>query len=841
MGEVYRAKDTRLDRSVAIKIFKQAFTERFEREAMAIAALNHPNICTLHDVGRQGDTPYLVMELINGNPVTGPMPPGEAVGYALQILDALKVAHAAGIVHRDLKPANILKTPSGVKLLDFGLAKRVTKEEQASELTLTMHQTQEQTIVGTLQYMAPEQLEGREADARSDIFAFGCVFYEMLTGTRVFQGDTPASVIAAVMSGEPRPIGDVGQSAGLPLEMLIRRCLEKRPEDRWQTVQDLRSALKLLSLQAGLQRKPETADRAFPKWVLAVPVVAAACAAGGWWLASRGAAERPAAVEVRTHPLASASELMVSPAWSPDGRAIVYASFRNGNMDIWRRAVDRDAEVQITSSPANETDPVFSPDGRMIALGSDADGGGIFLAPADGGVPARVTSFGAHPEWSPDGKEIAFDWSGALYVAAISGGQPRRQLEGTGGARTYVNWSPDGQRMLLWHRAWSDVVVLERASGKLSKLGLVPPGEDVSGMSLSRDGKALVISRGPMGGNKELWRVGLDPATLKPVGTPARLAMALTDNVDCRFSPDGTRIAFAVRELKRHLWGFPVSAETGLTTGEPAVLTQRGERNYYPSASPDGRTLVWTSQSGDNGLLYYRHLDGADEVKLTQDWESGGREVLASFSPDGQQIAYASTAGGAFQIWRMPSLQSVSIRITENERQFRDTWPVWSRDGQQIAFHSTRTGNFDLWIVTPTGGGLRKVTDWPSNESRPAYSPDGRLLGFVTDRSGNADIWAAELATGRMTPLVEGPAEDGPLCWSPDGRWLYFVSNRAGTYDLWMQPASGGAPRIVIPSQVNRTIADDLSFSKFEVTARQIIVPLESRKSRLYLLDGWAR
>jgi Tol biopolymer transport system component len=836
MGEVYRARDTRLDRSVAIKIFKQAFTERFEREAQAIAALNHPNICTLHDIGREGDVPYLVMELIDGVPLAGPMALPEAIGYALQTLDALHLAHRAGIIHRDLKPANILKTRSGVKLLDFGLAKRVSSREARSELTITMSITGEQSIVGTLQYMAPEQLEGKDADERSDIFAFGCVFYEMLTGQRVFHGTTPASVIAAVMSNEPRPISDVGESAGRSVELLIRRCLEKRPEDRWQTAQDLRAALRMLSLHAGIQQQPAKLSPLRRRWLwVAAPAFACLLAAAGWYVGAASLA-RSRSIDVRVQPLATADDLVQAPAWSPDGKQVAYASFRNGNMDIWRRTLDRGAEEQITSSPYNETDPVFSPDGRMIAISSDEGEGGVFLLPASGGVPTRLTAFGSHPAWSPDGQQIAFDWSGAVYTITVSGGQPRKRLAGTGGPRTWVDWSPDGRKLILWHRALSDVTLLDLASGKLTPLALVPTGEDVSGLALAPGGGSLVLSRGPMGGNKDLWLVPLNRASLTLEGRATRLTLPLTDNVDCRFAPDGKGLAFAVRELQRRLWSYPVSPETGSLAGDGVLLTPRGERNYYPAVSPDGRTLAWTSQSGDNGVLYFRQMDATGETKLTQDWESGAREVLAAFSPDSQQIAYASTAGGAFRIWRMPSLQSVSLRLTENEEHHRDTWPAWSRDGKQIAFHSTRTGNFDIWIVSPDGAGLRKITDWPSNESRPAFSPEGKLLGFMTDKPGNADLWAADRTTGRMFPLVENPAEDGPMAWSPNGQWLYFVSNRAGASDIWMQSASGGQPRRILESRVNLAVPDDLSFSKFEVTDRHLIVPLESRKSRLYLL-----
>lgn len=838
MGTVFRARDLRLDRSVAIKVFKQDFTERFEREARAISALNHPNICTLHDVGREGETPFLVMEFVDGEPLHGPIPLTEAVNLALQILDALGLAHKAGIIHRDLKPANILHTKSGVKLLDFGLAKKITSREAASELTLTMHQTQEQTIVGTLQYMAPEQLEGKEADVRSDVFAFGCLFYEMLTGHRVFSGDTPASIIAAVMSSEPRPIGDVGESAGKPMEMIIRRCLEKRPEDRWQTAQDLLAALKLFAMQAGIQRRPESKAIGVHRWAsMAMPVLLVLALAGGWWVGT-SMVPKISTSGLRFIPLGTADEMAMSPSWSSDGRFVVYAAMRNGRLDIFQRELERGVDMQITSSPANENDPVLSPDGRVIAMSSDEGGGGIFLVPSGGGVPSRLTSFGAHPVWSPGGEKVTFDWSGAIYEVPANGGEPRRLLGGTGGARPYMTWAAGGKKMLLWHRVRSDILVLDISSGEFTPLKLIPPGEEVNGLSLSPDEGTLIYSRGPMGGNKELWLAWLSPGTLLPEREPVRLTLSLTDASDCRFSPDGKQLLFCLREVRRHLWSFPLDPQQAKISGNGQAITHNGERNYYPAVSPDGNTLIWTSQSGDNGVLFFRRLGTQEELRLSPDSRSDARQVLAAFSPDSQQVAYASTAGGSFQIWRMPALQGVSLRLTENSPQDRDTWPAWSQDGKQIAFHSTRGGSFDVWIVSPDGSGRRKVTDSPANESRPLFSPDGRHLAFLNDRAGNSDIWAANLATGKQAPLVEGPAEEGPFAWSGDGHWLYFVSTRGGAFDIWAQPAGGGEPaHRVLASDIKLSLPEDLSFSKFAIAEKQLIAPMETRRTRVYLLE----
>jgi eukaryotic-like serine/threonine-protein kinase len=358
MGEVWKARDTRLDRIVALKFSKARFEERFQHEAHAVAALNHPHIAALYDVGPD----YLVMEFVEGSPLRGPLPIGKAVAYASQILDALEAAHRKGIVHRDLKPANILVTPQGIKLLDFGLAKRQPLGP-VGDATLTKALTEEGQIVGTLQYMAPEQLQGRPADARSDIFSFGCVLYEMLTGRCAFDGPSKASVIAAILEREPAPL-----AVDPPLERVVRTCLAKDPEDRFHNAADLKRSL----LWAAEAHPPVAAQpRRNP---LLMSALAGACLmlalALAWTLFRPSQTNSPGAAKLSR---VTQDGQSYSPALSPDGKLVAYASGRSGsaNGEIYLQQLSGEGTVRLTDHPAMDVYPEFSADGSKSSARTD--------------------------------------------------------------------------------------------------------------------------------------------------------------------------------------------------------------------------------------------------------------------------------------------------------------------------------------------------------------------------------------------------------------------------------------------------------------------------------------
>lgn len=854
MGAVYRAQDLMLDRPVALKTLKRfSFIDperakRFLQEARAASALNHPNIVTIHEAGEADGVHFIAMEYVDGETLDerigkGPMGVVEALRIAIQIAAALEAAHAAGIVHRDLKPGNVMIAEDGrVKLLDFGLAK-LNEDVLTSSEADAAPRTEEGAILGTAAYMSPEQAEGRAIDSRSDVFSFGSALYEMTTGKRAFAGESKVSVLAAVVQKQPEPLTAAAPDAPKELERLVQRCLRKAPQRRWQHMGDVRVALeelledyeagRLAKSAAAVPSEPSAAGA--PAWGLIVGALAAGLAAG--WFASpdvREAAPNGPTGREEIYPLTAEQGLAAGPSWSPDGEWIAYASDHDGSLDIWKKPIAGGREVRLTNGPPDEAAPAWSPDGRTIAY--SVRGGGLFAIPSDGGRETRLTDFGANPRWSPDGRTVYFDSHGAIYRVEYAGGAPEVVVAGTSGV-PHTAVAASGERIVYWDRTRRDVFTASAAGQNPQPLGLVATGEEAAGLTLAPNGRTLVYSKGAFGGDKDLWRVDLDPESGLTAGEPRRLTVSATDDVDCRFSADGERIAYTVRRLERQLWGVGLDRATGLASGESRVISMHGRRNYYPAASRDGSLILWTSQNAGLGSIFYREADGP-ESKLTPEWSRDVREIGASVSPDGFQIAYTSTAGGSYELWRMPSLSTVAIRLTQPGAGHSDAQPTWSPDGERLAFYSNRSDDWDIWAAdAATGDGAEPLVDWPSTELYPVWSPDGRRVAFSSDRAGDPDIWALSLVDGETTPLVGGPGADLWSGWSPSGERFYFSSDRAGEFAIWMLPPDGGEPVRVTSNAYH--LPENGLFSKFAVTETELIVPLETRRGDVYILEGF--
>lgn len=858
MGLVYRARDTRLDRQVALKTLKAHAVmlperkKRFIQEAKAASALNHPNIVTIHEIGEYEGVNYIAMEYVSGDTLAikiGERALGvsQVLRFGAQITDALASAHQVGIVHRDLKPANMMVTEEGrIKLLDFGLAK-LTENDALSWSGVSTPETQEGAIVGTVAYMSPEQAEGRPVDARSDVFSFGAVLYEMATGRKAFDGDSKISILAAIVQQQPMPVSEVAPSVPHELERIISRCLRKGPERRFQHMADLRVALEDVledwetgRVQAAAGLTPKSRKKVKAGWR---DLALAACggallAAGIGWLTNHSAVEPPPA-DVSLSQLTGSEGLSINPSWSPDGASIVYASDYGGNMDLWTKPTDGGEEIQLTETPEDEVQPAWSPDGRSIAFSVRGSSGGIFLMPSAGGQAVRVTDFGAYPRWSPDGQELAFDWNGTLYAVAYSGGDPEPIVSGTSGS-TYHEWSPDGRSLVYWDRTHRDLFVVSRDGEAKRKLSLIPTGEEVAGIAYANTGSTLVFAKGAFGGDKDLWQVELDPDTGFAAGPARRLSVSATDDVEPRFSPDGKRLAFTVRRVERQFWGLELDPKTGLLSGDSHLITFSGQRNYYPTATPDGSLLAWTSQNAGQGVIHYRTPDDDEGRKLTRDWDRSVREIGATIAPDGVAIAYSSTVSGAYQIWRTPAPDSVALQVTRAESPFSDAQPTWSPDGEWFVFYSNREDTWDIWLTRATGESEpTRLTDWEGNELYPAWSPDGRYVTFSADRAGNPDIWRLEVKSGDIVEWVAHPAVEGHSAWSPDGKRFYFSSNRSGEFEIWMMPAQGGEAQMVTASQGGALgLPETALYTKFAITNSELIAPLENRRGDIYMLEN---
>jgi serine/threonine protein kinase len=587
MGHVYRARDSRLNRTVAIKVVQGEFTERFEREAKAISALNHPNICTLHDIGSEGGVQYLVLEFVEGETLAdrlrkGALPRQQAVHVAGEIASALDAAHRKGIAHRDLKPGNVMLTKSGVKLLDFGLAKvieSVRVREADTTLSMAAPVTAPHTILGTPQYMAPEQVEGREVDTRADIFAFGCVLYEMLSGQRAFDGKSVSSVMAAILEREPAPLA----TAEPQLDWVTRRCLEKDPDARFQSVHDVRLELDRPAA-VGTRRVrpwPETAA-----WAIATLSLVAVSVL--WW-------------KLRVPPPASPSEftrltydtgVTSRPDVSPDGKFVVYASDRDDqkNLDLYLQQIPNGNPVRLTNTAEDENEPAFSPDGSSIAFSSTRNGGGIYIMPALGGEPRLLVRGGHWPKFSPDGNSIAYstspfttgdpsaEGSSTAFVIPIAGGVPLPIAPEFQMVREPL-WSPDGRWILFLGQAAGDGSGLDRRGywliptegGKAERSdfamaqGLITSWKHEGFYFVKYDDPANRINNPHDARN--IYRQPVD-AKGRRAGAPVQLTAGASRDAWPAVSNQG-RMVFASGSEHVNIWVLPMDASAGKVTGTP--------------------------------------------------------------------------------------------------------------------------------------------------------------------------------------------------------------------------------------------------------------------------------
>jgi predicted Ser/Thr protein kinase len=756
MGEVYKARDTRLGRMVAVKISKAAFSERFEREARAVASLNHSNICTLHDVGPN----YLVMEYIEGTPLEGPMSVEQALKYGAQICDALDAAHRKGITHRDLKPANILVTKTGIKLLDFGLAKLGTTEPKEgptpADATLAMALTGRNEIVGTLYYMSPEQLQaqgtGREVDARSDIFSFGLVLYELLTGKRAFEGSSPASVIAAIME---RPAPSIADVAPVALDRVLRKCLEKDPDNRWQSARDLKSELEWIAAGPTERTAPAAAPpraRRLP-WIAASVLAAVALGLGIAAYRATKLAENSNTQARLTIPLPPGQEIISAPAITRDGRTIAYAT-QQGTSETQLYLRDLNAfEARPVPGSSGARQPFFSPDGKWVAFFAR---GFMQKAEVVGGAPIRVVeapySYGG--TWNEDNTIIyaASLGSGLLRVPA-GGGTPESLTNPDSAANGYAHVFPQalpGGRDVLF-AAWGQkqgTAVLSLASHKWE---LVLPSTSFA------------------------WGV-FDPAG----GSGGRLLLS-NESGGMRAAPfDAAHPA-------------PASADTTVLSNvyfEPETECQgwlavsHTRTAVYAPGNPAKMSLVWVDRQGRTEAL-----------SPDQDLY---REV--SLSPDGTK----ATVRRGLSIWIHDLQHGTRSPLTSGNSS--NMMPMWSADGKRIIFGSNRGGDWDIYAQPADGSGPAEVLlKAPYGQFPQSVGRDGTVLYTEINPKTSRDMLMLS-PDGKTTPLRVTPANEGearfwPGTFSGSGRaegWIAYASDESGRREVYVQSYPGAANRIPV-------------------------------------------
>ncbi|HXI02121.1 MAG TPA: protein kinase [Candidatus Saccharimonadales bacterium] len=784
MGEVHRARDTRLDREVAIKAIPAAMAGqeqlrlRLEREAKAISSLNHPHICTLYDVGHapvegrpgeSGEAHFLVMELLDGESLAdrlqkGPLPLHDVLRYGRQIASALDAAHRRGIIHRDLKPGNVMITKTGAKLLDFGLARTATGEPAAlsdvgsasSKLPTAMAAdaqplTAEGTILGTFQYMAPEQLEGAEADARTDIFAFGALLYEMATGMRAFRGTSKASLIAAIVSAQPAPISSVTPMTPPSLDHVVRRCLEKDPDDRWQSAHDVAGELQWIS-EAGSQAgvaAPITIRRKTRErlaWGLAAVLAVATVALGAAFLLAPR--EVPRALRATIEPPPDQTLVPFDQfglALSPDGRSLAFVAMgADGKRRIWVR------ELSSMSARA---------------------------------IPE--TEGGWYPFWSPDGQSLGFFSGAKLKAVDLRGGSPRVLADapsGRGGT-----WSREGV-ILFAPNITSEIDKVPAEGGSVEPVTKL----DLQSETTHRwpvflpDGKHFVfVSRGKKGGQIEVGRL-----MLGSLDSP-ETSVLIDDSSNALYVEPG----YLIYGRSANLYARRFDARSLSLPGEPVLIVKEKlsyweAKNFVPFAASDSGALVYLPETTRTSQMRWYDPQGRPLETLG----SPGYYDNPRISPDGRKIAFVQAESSQ-------SLSDIWIRDLEFDRTFRLTQqsgvyggPVWAPDSDRIAFVCQPKGISDICVTSVSGGGeiqvLRESDTWKSTGS---WLPDGS--GFLfgrQDPATNFDIMLLPAGgKGEPEPLVHTPFEENSAQCSPDGQRMAYTSNQTGRIEVYVRSLKG--------------------------------------------------
>ena len=819
MGAVYKAHDPTLQRTVAIKVLAKQDEDasaRLLQEARAASALNHPHICTIHEVGEHEGQAFIVMEHVEGKPLSAlipsdGLPPESVIRYGTQIADALAHAHERGIVHRDLKSQNVVITPEGrAKVLDFGLAARMPQAD-AEAVTKTQEALPHAgMLVGTLAYMAPEVLRGEAATARSDVWALGVLLYEMVSGRLPFGGDTAADVASATLKDAPTSLPS-RVSAGL--RSIIQKCLAKEPGQRYALAAVVQGALDAIQSDTAVTQPAGIAPTSAARtWRVVSAAIALALIAGGvgYYLRSGpGTAAPPGSSVPRlSNPIQITNAIGVEdyPSWSPDGQFVAYAAtetgyITGGHWDIFVAQVGGGPPVNRTADHDGwDSFPTWSPDGRQIAFWSSRNGGGCFIIPTLGGEPRRVMSAAvsapSRPQWSPDGIQLACHVQpDVVEFVHLETGASRRQefvsapRSSGGSSSSGLAWSYDGhflafagtQAILsqvnqIWVKTFQGPEVLVTD----------PLGNNWS-PSWSTDSRTLYFVSS-QGGSADLWRQALSE-TGEPTGTPQQVSTGL-DIRHAVLSPDGTALAYSKGRRVANVWRIPI-------LDRPAVWADAEQLTFdqafieHLDISRDGASLIVSSDRAGNPDLWALPADGGTMRQVTNhstpDWGP-------AWSPDGQQVAFYAFRSGNREIWTIPIDGGAARQLTDNDDY--DGLPSWSPDGQLIAFATTPpqavTRTYSVGVISVDGTALHLITEGASDRWGASWSPDGEWLWFTRFGPGLMDLWRVPSDGGDPEQMWSGGMFPR---WSPDGRNVYFIGDGEHSGRLWSVPAEGGTAR----------------------------------------------
>jgi serine/threonine-protein kinase len=789
MGAVYRATDTRLERPVAIKVVAGHLTsdprarERFAREARTVATLENAHICPVYDVGEQDGVSYLVMQLLDGETLAQrlrhrTLSITEALTYAIDLARALQAAHRAGVVHRDVKPGNVMVTKSGVKLLDFGLAK--LGPARASAVASTVGDlplpslTEEGALLGTLPYMAPEQIEGKDVDVRSDIFALGAVIYEMVTGRRAFQADSQAGLIAAVLGAEPASI--VTHRPGVPrsLDRVVRKCLSKDPDARWQSAGDLADELEWVrENQADSYSEIDHPWRRLMRdWRTALIVLAATAAAAtaAWLLADipRPGVPTPTRFTV-TLPPGGELDRYGALAFSPDGRHLVYPVQQGQERRLFVRAMD-ESEPRPMAGTERAQFPFFSPDGTWLGYAGSGevkkvqtDGGGLTVL-----VPTSLAAESVPgATWGP-GNRIVFApgvRTGLSEVSAM-GGVPREltTLDAQHGesSHRFPQWLPGGRAILFTagpsaDGAWSDAAIVAQALDTGERHVLIRGGSHAQYVPSGH----LVYARAGT-----LFAVPFDAGSLRVTGTPAAVVQGVRENQ----SSGDSKFAVSAKGSLAYVPGKPQSFEVMWVDRRGQVsplIPQQAFEAYQPRLSPDGRELALILARGDDDVWIY-NLTGEVPTRFT----AGANHHFPVWTPDGKRIAFLRGARPRALFWQPADRSGPAESILETEAGVIPE--SWSRDGEVLTFSERDPKDgWNIWSLSVRSGEKRPIIRTRFNELNPTISPDGGWLAYTSDETGRLEVYLQPFPNGGRQTRISRDGGTEPL-WARNGHELFF-------------------------------------------------------------------
>jgi len=810
MGEVYRARDPRLGREVAIKVLPERVAgdadalSRFEREARAVAGLSHPNILAIHDFGVEQGTAYSVTEMLEGETLRerlagSPLPVRKTLEYAIQIAHGLSAAHDKGVVHRDLKPENIFITHDGrTKILDFGLAKvgLAAEGDLTASPTVDMG-TRPGTVLGTMGYMSPEQVRGQAVDHRSDLFAFGSILYEMLSGNRAFSRETPADTMSAILKEDPQSLSAAPQEIPPALLRLVEHCLEKNPAERFQSARDLAFHLEAVgtvssSTVAAMAPLAATGPR---RGLRAAGLLMAGLAVGaviGGFASLR--IWSPAPFAPPTIRYISYSGKDRDPSASRDGRLIAYSAVHEGRSQIWLKQFPGGDEVALTTGPDDRA-PRISPDGTQVLFdrtdGSDVS---VWKIPVVGGEPRKIVDDAYEADWSPDGRLVAFlrdrrDGGSPVSIVgtADASGQQSREIAEVRLARiNSVRWSADGKTLAVVkagiENAPNTLLLVPADGGEIRTLVPPPPAGRLSSPVWVDGSRTLLYTQSEtfVSGNNS--NLGSNRVILQDVASgkaEIKMWLPLWAGVIDLLGPG--RVVLGVASSRQNL--REISLSGGEAEGAGHWLTRGNSTDRQPTFSPDGQWMLFSSNRGGNLDLWKMSVATGALRRLTEDL---AEDWDPAFSPDGTRILWSSNRNGHFEIWTCAADGTEARQLTQDG--FDAENPTMTSDGRWVVYNSANPAQSGIWKIHPDGTGATLIVAgaW----SVPDVSPDGRYVAYRRGGQMRA-VMIARVEDGDqvMSPIeLPGGNTNGRVRWMPDGRrFLYLASDENGAQGIYVQ------------------------------------------------------